>query len=269
VNHVIYDVNLTGNDYVVGDIHGCVTILYAALAKINFDFAKDRLFSVGDLVDRGPENLLVEDLIYQDWFHFVKGNHDLMVLDAIESDLDAYYWQQSGGAWACDLVAKYGKSTSSDDLAFENIVNKIKQAPDIISVKQSNGTYFHVSHTLFDIPYFVRSFDDFCDYVNAQNIDREFYWDRGPMRVYFNELLDDAYINQFKIDDNYKNNYKNKFYIGHTTTLHPVTYFNWCSIDTSGGMAHNYSQYGFTLAKPLTNEYYKDGNLIVPIKLDR
>lgn len=52
--------NTAGRDIAVGDIHGHLTRLVHALAEIKFDESVDRLFSVGDLVDRGPE---CEDVI--------------------------------------------------------------------------------------------------------------------------------------------------------------------------------------------------------------
>jgi predicted phosphodiesterase len=47
--------NLNGNDYVVGDIHGTFWKLEALLKEIGFNYDKDRLFSVGDMIDRGPD----------------------------------------------------------------------------------------------------------------------------------------------------------------------------------------------------------------------
>lgn len=72
--------NINGNDYVVGDIHGQYSRLIETLKVIGFDQSKDRLFSVGDLVDRGPENeLILTELVGQPWFFPVKGNHELMI----------------------------------------------------------------------------------------------------------------------------------------------------------------------------------------------
>ena len=41
------------NIFVVGDLHGCYTLLMNELDKVSFDPARDLLISVGDLVDRG------------------------------------------------------------------------------------------------------------------------------------------------------------------------------------------------------------------------
>lgn len=51
------------NIFVVGDLHGCYTLLMNELDKVSFDPARDLLISVGDLVDRGAENVECLDLI--------------------------------------------------------------------------------------------------------------------------------------------------------------------------------------------------------------
>lgn len=269
MNHKIFDDNTKGNDYVVGDIHGCVTELYQALTEVNFDVTLDRLFSVGDLMDRGPENLEISELVDQPWFHFTKANHDIMALEALSSEQDAAYWLNSGGLWAIDVVENYGISFTDDDLKFANIIEKIRAAPDVISVKKIDGTYFHVCHTLFKIPYFVRTFADFSDYISMSRHDREFYWNRGPLRKYNGIELTKENINKIAIDYGYNNLYPNLFYIGHTTMLHSTTYFKWVTIDTGACFREIDNRYGFTLANPNTNEYWQNGTQVKPIRLDR
>jgi len=49
-----FALNTHRRDFAVGDIHGAFDALQRAMEAIGFDARKDRLFSVGDLVDRGP-----------------------------------------------------------------------------------------------------------------------------------------------------------------------------------------------------------------------
>ena len=45
-----------GRDFVVGDVHGCFRTLEWLLDEVAFEPGRDRLFSVGDIVDRGPHS---------------------------------------------------------------------------------------------------------------------------------------------------------------------------------------------------------------------
>ena len=58
MTHVVERNGATGGrDWVVGDVHGCFTTLREALLAIDFEHGRDRLFSVGDLIDRGPNSI--------------------------------------------------------------------------------------------------------------------------------------------------------------------------------------------------------------------
>lgn len=68
--------------YVVGDIQGCHHCLLALLDQAGFDPAADRLWSVGDLVNRGPRSLDTLRFLkgLGPCFTMVLGNHDLHLL---------------------------------------------------------------------------------------------------------------------------------------------------------------------------------------------
>ena len=75
-----HETNTQGRDYIVGDLHGCVGYLDTLMWYVGFDPSTDRLFSVGDLVDRGPDSPDTLELLKASWFYPVMGNHDAMLL---------------------------------------------------------------------------------------------------------------------------------------------------------------------------------------------
>lgn len=101
-----FPMNQLGRDFAVGDIHGCFNRLQAVLDEMGFDPAKDRLFSVGDMVDRGPDSDQVLEWISRPWFHAVRGNHEDMAIKWVERD-QVHEWYRmtrggylgNGGAW--------------------------------------------------------------------------------------------------------------------------------------------------------------------------
>lgn len=95
-----FDTNTVGRDFVVGDIHGCTATFHSMLQQIGFDKSVDRMFSVGDLIDRGPDSPGALALLNEPWFHAVRGNHEDILLIITEQDGDWDWWVQNGGAWA-------------------------------------------------------------------------------------------------------------------------------------------------------------------------
>lgn len=94
---------INGDQYrhilVVGDIHGCFNLLKRNMYRIDFDKEKDLLISVGDLIDRGDQNVECLDLINEKWFRAVRGNHEQMAIDALFNGGDVNNWLHNGGNW--------------------------------------------------------------------------------------------------------------------------------------------------------------------------
>lgn len=101
--------NDKGRDFVVGDLHGERLLLEKFMGHVDFNPAVDRVLSVGDLVDRGPDSPGTLALIAEPWFFAVKGNHECMLLDCLREYAEggqpgfacAHYFF-NGGDWLAE-----------------------------------------------------------------------------------------------------------------------------------------------------------------------
>ena len=82
--------------YAIGDIHGCLDELLTMMDRISFDKEKDRLYFVGDYIDRGLKTYQMfrwlEKNVAEKCFFFVRGNHEqeyvayIDLLNSVDSD---------------------------------------------------------------------------------------------------------------------------------------------------------------------------------------
>ena len=85
-----------GRDFVFGDIHGCFSTVEHALEALAYDPDRDRLVSLGDLIDYGPRSADALEWMKKRFALTVRGNHEDMMLDwcILGSRLS-----NEGGAW--------------------------------------------------------------------------------------------------------------------------------------------------------------------------
>ena len=96
--------------YAIGDIHGSLTALTTLIDAVNPSF-EDTVITLGDYVDRGPDSMgCIEYLMgLQSKFELVclRGNHEVMMMQAAESPGKAAQWLGVGGR---ETLLSYGAS---------------------------------------------------------------------------------------------------------------------------------------------------------------
>lgn len=157
-----YPANTVGRDFVVGDIHGMYNTLLRALTVLNFDGDVDRLFSVGDLVDRGPDSKKCAELIYEHWFYAVRGNHEQMMIEALVDGNDhmALSWRMNGGAWGF-----FG--TPDEQAELKILAEDLNRLP-IVMVVGEGDERFNIVHAEM----LHREYDDAGSYRNIPITDQ-------------------------------------------------------------------------------------------------
>ena len=80
--------NHRGGDLVASDVHGCFRTLERALEALSFDTSRDRLFGVGNLVERGPHSLEALDWLKHRFACVALGNHEDAALGWLEDALE-------------------------------------------------------------------------------------------------------------------------------------------------------------------------------------
>lgn len=125
-----YSKNISGKDFICSDIHGHFYLLEEKLKAFHFNKNTDRLFCLGDLINRGEDSILAFNYLKEPWFYSILGNHEIMLIDAYESNeqLIKNQWYAWGGEWA--------RNISDSDL--EHFYHMLSQLPIGIELEVEN-----------------------------------------------------------------------------------------------------------------------------------
>lgn len=124
--------------YIVGDLHGCLSLLQEQLAKIAFDPVRDLLLSVGDLADRGEDSVGCLQLMNESWFACVRGNHEQMAIDAVHEE-NVARWLRNGGDWYFALEGKTQETARA-------LILQADTLPHVIELTTREGKRVVVAH---------------------------------------------------------------------------------------------------------------------------
>jgi len=131
----IWDKEIKGKLWAVGDIHGCYNLLMTRLKEIGFDFENDLLVAVGDLVDRGTQNIECIELLSKPWFTSVRGNHEDLCIGGLHNESYKRCHVANGGEWFYML----------DGQAMYNIAKTFAELPVVLEINH-NGKKFGFVH---------------------------------------------------------------------------------------------------------------------------
>ncbi|MEM7251459.1 MAG: metallophosphoesterase [Pseudomonadota bacterium] len=201
-----FERNSLGRDFVVGDIHGMFGHLNLLLQEVNFDPELDRLFSVGDLVDRGPDSVAAADWLAHPWFHAVRGNHEQFALDSEDPEQLEIWLRYNGGEWWTELTAE-------EQVTYRAL---FRTMPFAMEIETETGTV-GVVHA--DVPPLV-TWDRFMTLLDTDDRDATFYamWSRNRIQGSFANAPVRGRVD--------------RVYCGHTPIRSIVEFGNVCFIDT-------------------------------------
>ncbi|CAG7610681.1 Serine/threonine-protein phosphatase 1 [Paenibacillus solanacearum] len=116
-----------GRTLAISDIHGCFEEFGALLELVNYRPEQDRLILLGDYIDRGPQSKEVVEKVmtlHEQWgVVALRGNHEQLMMDALQKDEDAR-WLKNG---ALQTIASYCDLSVYSDRLDESHYRAAKQ----------------------------------------------------------------------------------------------------------------------------------------------
>jgi serine/threonine protein phosphatase 1 len=208
---VRHPLNRDGRDYVVGDIHGMFAHLEGLLADLEFEPGRDRLFSVGDLVDRGPESHRALEWLARPWFHACRGNHEQFAIDSADPEQHDLWVRYNGGEWWLQL-------RDSDHGRFRTAFQDLPLAMEV----ETRSGRVGIIHA--DVPPLV-TWDRFMELLEARDPEASVYalWSRNRLSTTSVNLPVSGAVE--------------RVYCGHTPTREVVQVENVFYIDTGAAYA--------------------------------
>ncbi len=242
-----FEPNELGRDFAIGDLHGAMPCFLKLLEGLDFDPEKDRMFSVADLVDRGPASFECLKLLKERWFHAVLANHELMMLEAFTDGYMGQFWMQNGGFWGytfyndAQLLKRGETKISPDSYEFFDLLPLVEALPYLITVKMKDGKRFHIVHAEFPPDEIITDeiLEDpakVLDLATTQTRHGDFFlWGRHRFAPFCKEPLDNVprVLRQVSAQGMGCFNDKLSHIIsGHTIVTRPMTILGQTNIDT-------------------------------------
>ncbi len=146
--------------WVIGDVHGCIKTLKALLNKIPKD---EKIIFVGDLMDRGPSSKEVIQLIKENNYDCVRGNHEVAMCDVVldllsdNSLVQSSHWVKNWGGM--ETLKSYNSSTKEEVISDVQWLESLPYYIEYKDIKNKDGRYLVVSHSSIGDVWEMRNLD--------------------------------------------------------------------------------------------------------------
>lgn len=181
--------NTAGRDFVVGDLHGHLQQLLSQLDELAFDPSCDRLFCVGDIVDRGPDSVDLLEMIDQKVYFSILGNHEAMMIAGFEDATAVPLHYGNGGEWFYDLPLQQQ----------QRLVEKVRQWPWAMEIATGSGAVGLVhadvpNSSWFEVKWLLQKVSEFWAAGAALSefpmdcVAKPLLWKRGLITRLYREL---------------------------------------------------------------------------------
>ncbi len=158
---------MTDRTIVVGDIHGCSDTLRKLLESSCNISSKDRIIFLGDLMDKGLKSKETLDFVLEliangNKVDIIRGNHEQMFLDSINSPQALKKWFRNGGKETLDSFEVYNPGFI-DEVYIELINSTVPYLLVNDFVITHAGLNFDISNPLHDTLKMQTIRNAYCD----------------------------------------------------------------------------------------------------------
>jgi len=247
-----------GKIFAIGDIHGNYKALMQCFERSKFDYQKDRLICLGDVVDGHVEvKRCIDELMKIKDLILILGNHDKWFMDWLQTGNKPKIWLKQGGQETIDSFnvkwTGYGVKPDIDNKYLDFFKNAI------LYYKHQNRLFVH------------GGIDPRLPLSKQKNM--VLLWDRNLIQV-----AKSLYEFQNKYLSNEFNDYGEKLttfkeiYIGHSSTqglaktTFPIKYCEIRNLDTGAGWSGK-----LTIMNVKTNEFFQSdlSDTLYPKKIEK
>ena len=155
--------------YVMSDIHGDYDKFKKMMKKINFNTEKDKLYVLGDAIDRGPDGLkIIEEIRNSEngSIEMLLGNHEHMMLLFYTKEDHEFDWHNNGGLSTHEKFIEQSDQYKADLLKYLKDLELYKVIDNFVLV-----------HGGFYIPGYECTLDEAISNSSKEDflMDREFF----------------------------------------------------------------------------------------------